>query len=84
MFILAQGVHILFTVYTLMLFARILGSWFPNFQYFSIMKFIHFYTEPYLKFFRRIIPPVGMIDLSPLLAFFALRVLEKILLVIVH
>ncbi len=76
---LGHVIHFIFLAYTLMLFARIMGAWFPSFQQFSVMRFINFYTEPYLKVFRRLIPPVGMIDLSPLLAFLALRVVEKIL-----
>lgn len=77
-------IHFIFTAYTLMLFVRVMGSWFPNFQQFSIMRFVNFYTEPYLKVFRKIIPQMGMVDLSPLIAFFALRIVEKILLAIVR
>ncbi len=33
---------------------------------------LHQATEPVLRIFRRLIPPIGMIDLSPLAAFFAL------------
>lgn len=67
-----------------MLFVRVLGSWFPNIQQFSIVKLIHHYTDPYLNLFRRLMPPLGAIDLSPALAFLALKVVEKILLTIVH
>lgn len=77
---LSNTIHFLFTGYTLMLFARIIGSWFPNFQEFSLMRFVNYYTEPYLKVFRKVVPPLGMVDLSPLLAFFALRVVERIVL----
>jgi len=64
-----------------MLFIRILSSWFPEWQHTSFMRFIHHYTEPYLKIFRRIIPPIGgTLDISPILAFFVLGFLEKLLL----
>ena len=80
----STAIHFLFMSYTLMLFARILGSWFPNFQHLSIMRFINYYTDPYLKIFKRVIPPLGMIDLSPLLAFLALRIIERFILGFIH
>ena len=81
---LSAVIHFAFVAYTCMLFVRILGSWFPNFQQFSVMRFVHFYTEPYLNFFRKFIPRIGMMDLSPLIAFFALRVLERLLMVVIR
>ena len=62
----------IFWVYMIMLFVRILGSWVPELQQYKFMHFIRFYTDPYLNFFRRIIPPFGMIDISPVFAFLAL------------
>ncbi len=41
------------------------------------MQFIAFYTDPYLNFFRNIIPPLGMLDLSPIIAIFILQIIEK-------
>ncbi|GAB4226557.1 MAG: YggT family protein [Chlamydiales bacterium] len=66
----------IFMVYMIMLFIRILGSWFPEFQGHTFMRFIAYYTDPYLNLFRRIIPPLGMIDFSPIIAFFALHFIE--------
>lgn len=42
------------------------------------MQFIAFYTDPYLNFFRKFIPPLGMIDFSPIVAFLLLGVLQNI------
>ena len=70
-------VALLFTVYMIMLFVRILGSWLPEYQEYKFMQFIAFYTDPYLNIFRRIIPPLGMIDISPIIAFLCLGVLEQ-------
>lgn len=76
---LAFFIHLAFRVYTLLLMARIIGSWFPQFAQHKIMAFIAFYTDPFLNIFRRFIPPVqGVLDLSPLIAFFALGILEKL------
>ena len=78
---LAQALHILFITYTFMLFLRIISSWAPNWQGHQLVRFLAFYTDPYLNLFRRIMPPLGgVLDLSPILAFFALRVIEMILL----
>lgn len=71
--------HVLFTVYTILLLIRVFGSWFPRFSQSRFMQFIAFYTDPYLNIFRRIIPPLGMIDISPMIAFISLQVIEKIL-----
>lgn len=78
---LIQAVHILFVSYTVLLFLRIITSWLPNWQMSHFVRFLAFYTDPYLFFFRRLLPPLGgVLDLSPLLAFFALRLLEMVLL----
>lgn len=72
-------VPILFQVYSIMLFVRILSSWLPQLQDYKAMQFVRFYTDPYLNVFRRIIPPLGMIDISPIIAFLCLSFIEKIL-----
>ena len=66
----------IFFVYMLMLFIRILVSWIPEWQNTRFVQFIAFYTDPYLNLFRRFIPPIGMIDISPIVAFLALSVIE--------
>lgn len=77
---LISSINILFQIYTLMLFGRILGSWIPEIQDTKAMQFIAFYTDPYLNLFRGIIPPLGMIDISPIFAFLALQLLQWIIL----
>lgn len=76
-------IHACFTFYTFILLIRLLSSWFPSAQSFKAIRWIHYYTEPYLKIFRKIIPPVGMMDFSPLVAFLALRIMEKMLLTLI-
>ena len=76
---LAYIVNVLFTAYTVLLFIRIISSWFPAWQGHQFFRFVAFYTDPYLNIFRRILPPLGgVLDISPILAFFALRVIEMI------
>lgn len=66
-------ISLAFTVYFYMLLGRVIGSWFPRFARSRAMRFLGFYTDPYLNLFRRIIPPIGMVDISPIVAFFALQ-----------
>lgn len=74
-------VHLTFWMYTILLTVRIFSSWIPQVQHQKWLRFIAFYTDPYLGIFRRVIPPIGgVLDLSPLLAFFALRIAEGIIL----
>lgn len=65
-----------FLAYTVMLFVRIIGSWFPEYSNSKFMQFIAFYTDPYLNLFRSIIPPLGFLDISPIFAFIALQIIE--------
>jgi YggT family protein len=70
----------LINVYFIILVARIILSWFPvtpGTALASITSILYDLTEPVLGPFRRIIPPVGMIDISPIVVFFALSILRQ-------
>jgi YggT family protein len=74
-------VQLLFYSYTILLFVRIVLSWFPSWHTYTWVRFIAFCTDPYLNLFRRILPPLGgVMDLSPILAFFVLRLAEIVVL----
>jgi len=60
-------------VYYYALIIYILMSWFPNARNSAIGQFFSRICEPYLEPFRKIIPPLGMIDISPIVAIFVLR-----------
>lgn len=75
-----QGAVLLVRLYYFALIARILLSWLPGLQDNKIAEFLYNITEPYLSVFRRFIPPLGMIDLSPIVAFIAYDYLSKFLL----
>lgn len=66
-------VNTLLLVYNYMILAYILMSWFPNARESGIGQFLGKMVEPYLSIFRRFIPPIGMLDISPIVAFIALR-----------
>lgn len=59
--------------YSWALIIYILLSWFPNARESSIGQFLARICEPYLDPFRKIIPPLGMIDISPIVAILVLR-----------
>lgn len=73
----------IFTIYTFMIIGYILLSWVPAAQDSAVGRFLASVCEPYLGFFRKFIPPIGMIDISPIVALFALRFIEKGLMVVV-
>jgi YggT family protein len=65
------------SIYLVLLFIRILLSWFPQVNWFdppfSILSQL---TDPYLNIFRSIIPPLGGIDFSAILAIVLLQVIQ--------
>jgi YggT family protein/cell division inhibitor SepF len=57
-----------------MIIGYVLMSWLPNLRESFIGELLGKLVEPYLSVFRRIIPPIGgVLDLSPILAVFALQ-----------
>merc|ERR1712224_240712 len=71
--VLAQTLQI----YSLVLIVRVLLSWFPNLDWGNpVLSSVSAITDPYLNAFRGLIPPLGGIDLSAILAFLALNLLQ--------
>ncbi|MEG0470993.1 MAG: YggT family protein [Solibacillus sp.] len=66
-----------FLVYRFMLIGYILMSWIPALQESAVGKFLETICEPYLGFFRKFIPPIGMIDISPIVGLFVLVFIEQ-------
>ena len=62
-----------------LLFARIVVSWLPVDPYHSIVRFLIQVTDPLLAPFRRLPLRIGMLDLSPLLAFITLMFINRVL-----
>ncbi|XEC96882.1 YggT family protein [Paenibacillus tarimensis] len=71
---MADFIHTLETIYTFMIIGYVLLSWLPNARESFVGVMLGKLVEPYLSIFRRFIPPIGgMLDLSPIVAIFALR-----------
>lgn len=61
-------------IYVVLLIIRILLTWFPTVNWYSQpFAALSQITDPYLNLFRSIIPPLGGIDLSPMLAILVLQ-----------
>ncbi len=76
-----QAISLLLQVYSYVLLARALVSWIPNLDpYNPIVQFLYQITEPVLEPIRKLVPPLGgMIDISMLIAFFGIMILQQIL-----
>jgi YggT family protein len=69
-------------VYILLLFAYILTSWIrlPYSPWLSrVQRFLYDVCDPYLRIFRRFVPPVGPLDLSPMVAVITLILIQRVL-----
>tara|TARA_B100000700_G_C14791872_1_gene736271 strand:+ start:375 stop:680 length:306 start_codon:yes stop_codon:yes gene_type:complete len=66
-------------IYSYLLIIRVLLTWFPNLDWSNpILANLSAITDPYLNIFRGIIPPLGGIDISPILAFLLLNFAQSI------
>lgn len=76
-----QLVQFLFELYSFVLLARVLTSWINLDPYTNpIVRLMYQLTEPLLAPIRRILPPAGMMDFSPIVGFIVIMVLERIVL----
>ena len=68
------------TIYNYLLIIRILLTWFPNLDTSNpILINLFAITDPYLNVFRGVIPPIGGLDLSPILAFISLSLIKQLI-----
>jgi YggT family protein len=75
-------VDVFISVYILLIFAYILSSWIrmPYSPWLNrIQRFLYDVCEPYLRIFRRILPPLGPLDLSPIIAIFSLFLIDRVI-----
>jgi len=82
----ADYVSTLITVYVVLIFIRILMSYFRSIPYYRaldvFLRFVTEITDPWLNLFRRFIPPVRVgpaaLDLTPMIAVFVLILLGRV------
>ena len=72
---------LLISVYLIILFARAVTSWFPppapGTPFAFVTSMLHDLTEPLLAPLRRVIPPAGPFDLSFMVLFFILLIVQQ-------
>jgi YggT family protein len=74
-------INVFVGVYILLIFAYIITSWIrlPYSPWLNrIQRFLYDICEPYLRIFRRILPPLGPLDLSPIVAIFVLIFVQRL------
>ena len=70
----------LLSLYVIVLFGRIILSWFPlapGGPMAAVFNVLYTLTEPVLGPLRRIIPPLGPFDISPIVVFIGINVLQQ-------
>jgi YggT family protein len=83
----ASFVYVFLWVYILLLFAYILTSWvrLPYNPWLNrVQRFLYDVCDPYLRIFRRFLPPLGPLDLSPMVAIIVLFVIQNVLVAVLE
>ena len=78
---IAGFVDVFLFVYILLILIYVLLSWFRlpyNLWLNRIQRFLYDVCEPYVGLFRRVLPPLGFIDLSPMIAIFVLILIRSL------
>jgi YggT family protein len=79
-----QLITLIFTVFQLLILGRIILGWVNFDPYHPVSQFLYRTTEPFLEPVRRVLPSVGMFDLSPIVVIIIASVLESILIQLVR
>ncbi|MEH2059767.1 MAG: YggT family protein [Nostoc sp.] len=75
MYLLINTLATFIQIYTVLLIIRVLLTWFPNINWYNQpFTTLSQITDPYLNLFRSIIPPLGGMDFSPMLAIILLQI----------
>ncbi|MBK5276482.1 MAG: YggT family protein [Desulfuromonadales bacterium] len=77
MYIVAKILFELLSIYKYILLGSVIISWVNADPYNPIVRFIRSITEPLLSKIRQFMPDTGMLDLSPLVAFFGIHLIQS-------
>jgi YggT family protein len=78
--VIVNFIQLLVGALMLLIFARVVVSWVAPCGGGGLIAFIYQATEPILSPIRRVIPPMGGLDLSPLVALIGLSLLVQLVL----
>ena len=89
---IADFLNALLIVYLILIFAYIItslifsfGGRIPYSKWSSaVLGFLRDVCEPYLGIFRRFIPPIGPVDVSPIVAILLLRIVGDFIINLIH
>ena len=81
---LVYVVDVFFTLLSLAILARVLLSWIRISPYHPAVDFVYRITEPILAPLRRVLPPVGMVVISPVIAIILLQIIQQVLVAIIR
>ena len=76
---LPKILHLLIQILIVLVFIHALASWFPQMRESRFYWYLDRLIEPMLVPLRRILPPMGGIDLSPAILIFILIVIDRLL-----
>lgn len=79
---LLQIINLIFLAIQIAIIARVIVSWLRLDPYHPVVRVLHQITEPMLAPIRQIVPPVGMLDLSPLILLLLLYAIQRIFVII--
>ena len=79
LFAVAQIINVVLTAMYWLIFIRAIISWVNPDPFNPIVQFLYRVTEPILKPIRRLLPPIGGLDLSPIIAFLGIIFLKSFL-----
>ena len=78
-------INLLFEILSILILVDVLGSWIlasrtklPDVIY-TILAVVHRITSPIMEPIRRVIPPLGGLDMSPIIALVGLQVIQRLL-----
>lgn len=76
---LANIVRLLFSIYIILIFIRVLFAWLRPNMFNPIVRFVYTLTNPYLRLFAGLkFLRIGVFDLTPILAFYFLYLLQEL------
>ena len=82
--LLIYFVDLIFTLLNLAILARVLLSWVRVNPYHPAVELLYRITEPILAPLRRVIPSIGMVDISPVIALILLQIIQEVLMAIIR
>ena len=63
---------------SLLILVRVILSFLPQYRYSQIGEWVYGLTDPVMRPIQNVIPPIGMIDISPFIAIILLQILQAI------